>query len=93
MEVQLPVIIMDLFSRKNKEAEMKRLSKMFGAILFSAVLILSFTACGTSNETKVSRKAGDESSKQQESVTEKPVQDDAEEDNQKPSEEESLCFR
>jgi len=65
---------------------MKRLSKMFGAILFSAVLILSFTACGTSNETKVSRKAGDESSKQQETVTEKPVQDDAEEDNQKPSE-------
>lgn len=65
---------------------MKKLSKIFGTILLSAALILSLAACGSSTDTKESGKTGDEPAKQQESVTENPVKEDAKEDSQKPSE-------
>ena len=65
---------------------MKKLSKIFGTILLSAALILSLAACGSSTDTKESGKTGEEPAKQQESVTENPVKEDAKEDSQKPSE-------
>lgn len=61
---------------------MKNYSNMFKMFLLATALILSLGACA-STDTKVRGKTGDESVKQQESVTEKPVQDDAEEDKAK----------
>ena len=65
---------------------MKRFSKMFMFILLLVALILSLTACGSSAETEETGKTGDGPVKQQESVTENPVQVDDEEDSQEPSE-------
>ena len=71
---------------QSKEAEMRNFSKMFSIFLLAVVLILSLAACGSSTETKESGKTENEPAKPQESVTEKPIQEDAAEDSKKPSE-------
>ena len=65
---------------------MKRFSKIICILILALSFIFSVTACGSSTETKESGKTENEPAKQEESVTEKPIQENAAEESKKPSE-------